>query len=190
VASTTYIWPFVLTEGTGSSSSTTQYLTNSTAAAWTNWTTTATTTATTYFKPPAPPRRLTPEEQEAENRRITEHRRRMQAESREWERVRVEANHRAEMLLAENLNDEQAEQYVRNKAFRVRGSRGGVYSIHHGVAFEVDPNDPEYTTHSICIHGTGVPEPDNMLAKKLMIETDEEAFRRIGNFARERRPVR
>jgi hypothetical protein len=180
----TYYWPFEY-QGTASSSATTQYL-NNTAAIWTNWA--STTTVAGWFNvgnPPAP-RQLTREEQRAEELRIAEHRLRMQREHRERQRARERANGRAEKLLAENLNDEQTDQYARRRAFRVRGSRGGVYSIHDGVAYQVDPNDDRYSMFSICIHGSGVPEADNMLAKKLMIETDEDTFRRIGNFSRQR----
>lgn len=69
------------------------------------------------------------------------------------------------------------------KRFRVRGSAGGVYEICQGNAYQLD-EERRRPSHNICIHGSGVPEPDNMLAKKLMIETDEESFRRIGNFSR------
>jgi hypothetical protein len=156
--------------------------TNTTASVWMNWT--AGTGSGTYQYvydvrgPVAPPPR-TSEQIEADRRALEDQRRR----HRERAAARLEAEARAEDLLRECLNKEQAEQLERNHAFRVRGSRGGVYEIAHGVAYQIN-EERNRRSHSICIHGSGVPEPDNMLAKKLMIEADEERFRAIGNFSR------
>lgn len=155
-------------------------------AIWTNWvsvTNSASTTADTLWQvwnqgtassattiAYQPPRRSAAEI-EAEKQRWAEQRRKTE-----------EAAQRAEALLREHLTDEQERTLDRNGRFRVRGSKGGVFDICRGNVIEYDDQDRRKA--SVCIHARGlVPEPDNMLAKKFLLETDEEAFRRIGNFS-------
>jgi hypothetical protein len=101
----------------------------------------------------------------------------------ETQRKRQEAQERAEALLREHLTPEQEESLNRNNRFRVRGSKGGVFDICRGNVIEYDPASDRRKA-SVCIHARSVvPEPDNMLAKKFLLETDEDEFRRIGNFS-------
>jgi hypothetical protein len=152
-----------------SSSTTATFMDNS---VWQNWSS-GTTAGTNYIV-----QRPTSEQQE----RYEEQRREQQERYQQQRLEREAAEQRAQELLMGCLNEEQTEQMSRNRRFRVRGSRGGVYEITHGAAYQL--NEEGRRTHAICIHGSGIPEGDNMLAKKLMLETDEESFRRIGNFSR------
>lgn len=91
-----------------------------------------------------------------------------------------EAEDKARELLLSCLDDEQRADYeayehfhvqVRNKRYRITKKRvGNVYRIEEGR-----------TVESICIHPSGGPLEDQMLSQKLMLETDEERFLRIGN---------
>lgn len=171
-----YQWTGTAT--TAATNQTTTQHTNNVWAAWTN------STDTTYFSAAPPRPQATPEQ-------ITAHRQRFE-QAAERMRQRAEENKkaqkRAEELLLSCLDEEQTEEYTRSKRFRVRGSRGGVYAIHEGTVYQVNGEftngRPRYS-HSICIHpSAGFPEADCMLTKKLMIETDEDSFRRIGNFSR------
>lgn len=161
-----------------------------TTTAWTNWNAAATSTAatttdtwtywnssgTTFITNNVVVHGPTPEER-AEARRQWD----------EVERKAKEAQKRAEALLLEHLNEEQKESLSRNERFRVRGSKGGVYDICMGSVYQYEADDTPIRRPlaSVCIHSSEhVPEADNMLAKKLMIETDEDEFRRIGNFSR------
>jgi hypothetical protein len=114
----------------------------------------------------------------------------VEAEKQRWadqKRKMEEAAQRAEALLREHLSKEQEQSLDRNGKFRVRGSKGGIFDICRGNVIELDPHEPDGRARriaSVCIHArTAVPEPDNMLAKKFLLETDEDEFRRIGNFS-------
>jgi hypothetical protein len=114
----------------------------------------------------------------------------IEAEKQRWaeqKRKADEAAQRADALLREHLSKEQEQSLDRNGRFRVRGSKGGIFDICRGNVIELDPHEPDGRARriaSVCIHArTAVPESDNMLAKKFLLETDEDAFRRIGNFS-------
>lgn len=93
---------------------------------------------------------------------------------------------RAKELLLEHLDEEQRDRFERHKRFRVRGSHGGVYDICHQTVQRIEEvGERDRVLGTYCIHAGGyVPEPDNMLAKKLMIEADEERFLAIANYSR------
>ena len=90
---------------------------------------------------------------------------------------------RAERLLQEHLDEQQRREMAERGLFQVRGPSGKVYEIDtskqmHNV-FELDARGRRI--RELCIYTPGVPQGDNLLAQKLMIEADEEGFRRIAN---------
>jgi hypothetical protein len=186
-------------DGYGSTAAPTYFLASQTnqTTIWTNWITVTNSSTTAdqvwgqwnyqgtgssagygniTYQPP-PPRSA--EQIEADRQRAA-------ADKKRWEesqRKQREALERAETLLREHLTTEQEEALDRNGKFRVRGSKGGVFDICRGNVIEYDPASDRRKA-SVCIHARShVPEPDNMLAKKFLLEADEDEFRRIGNFS-------
>lgn len=100
-----------------------------------------------------------------------------------YEAKRVECVERATLLLCENLTPAQAEEFRRTRAFTVHSKDGGrVYLVTYGTAGNVFELKAGKRQTKFCIHpDEDVPVPDVMLAQKLMIETDEAAFRRVAN---------
>lgn len=162
---------------TGTSTSITNY------PAWDNWVTLPTSTLT-YQVSSSPwvytdPR--TPEQIEAA---------RVEAErqAQEWraqeEQRRLDqqlAAEKARVLLEENLSDEQRAQLHDNNWFEVVTPKG-TYRIRFGRAGNVDRYRDGRHVDRYCIHPEeNVPNEDVMLAQKLLLETDEEAFLRIAN---------
>lgn len=94
---------------------------------------------------------------------------------------------RAEQLLKENLDALQLEEFKVNKTFTVI-SRDGErrYRIRKGWAHNVERLDNTgQKMHTLCAHPVDpVPEYDNMLAQKLMLEHDEANFLKIANVGR------
>jgi hypothetical protein len=113
-------------------------------------------------------------EEDARARQWQEERARQRAEAQQR---RHDINARALELLRSCMNDEQRDQLVRLGRFSVAAPSGRVYWIETGYAGNVHSNGWTY-----CIHmRSDIPEGDQMLAQKLMIETDEEGFLRIAN---------
>jgi hypothetical protein len=134
---------------------------------------------------------LTPEEVEAQRLAVEVANRAWRERQAAIVAEEAEASVRAERLLVEHLSDEQRAEYELLKRFHVivgdrkyrveRGWSGNVKLI------EAAP-DGEFVVESHCIHPREqVPYEDNMLAQKLLLEADEEAFRRISNISRLRR---
>ncbi len=145
---------------------------------WTQWNT-HTVTYKPYYLPPQ--RVPTPEEQEA--LRVAEEARR--AEWARQEEVRkaeeAEAKRKARIVLEEHLNDEQRKQLADNAWFEVVTAKA-TYRIRTGWSGNVDRIVDGRATDRYCIHPSeSVPHEDNMLAQKLLLEADEEAFLRIAN---------
>jgi len=104
-----------------------------------------------------------------------------------WERAQVyraedkrvgAAKARAKQLLLGCLNEEQTAELEAHDRFRVRGSDGFVYLItnrsHLGV-WRLDAEGEK--THNVCIVvDAAVPVYDQMLAQKLLLEADLQAF--------------
>lgn len=94
------------------------------------------------------------------------------------------AKAKAEQLLLEHLDENQKEEYRNVRAFKVVSADGQrVYKIREGWAGNVDLVSPEgKVLKRYCIHpDIACPVQDNMLAQKLLLETDEQAFIRIAN---------
>lgn len=93
------------------------------------------------------------------------------------------ADRRAEELLLGALDAEQKAEYALDKSFHVRDRWGRRYRIRRAWSGHVARvNDSGKEVERFCIHPRiRVPLPDNQLLAKLMIETDEDQFRRTAN---------
>jgi len=92
------------------------------------------------------------------------------------------ADHRATELLLRFLADEQARQYQAEQAFLVDVASGHRYKLRRGnTILRLENGQP---VESLCVHPTGVPAGDTLLAQKLWLETNEEELRRTANITR------
>lgn len=97
------------------------------------------------------------------------------------------AKERAKELLLSTLTPIQQETYRRNDWFIVEGGKSGTkYKIHGAhLTANIDVLDRHGgKTHRLCGHAPAmhqIPIADNLLAQKLMLECDEDAFLRIAN---------
>ena len=98
-------------------------------------------------------------------------------------RKSLEAEKRAEALLELHLNETQRQEYRTKKRFIVEVQDGVCYRINRGWAGNVEElNKDGKPVNRLCIHTRApVPIPDNLLAQKLLLETDPAEFRRIAN---------
>jgi hypothetical protein len=85
---------------------------------------------------------------------------------------RRQARLRAEALLWAWLSSAQRKQYRARRWFEVTTASGRRYRVLRGGVVRVDPRGSGY-----CIEATSpVPVADEMLANKLLLETDERRF--------------
>lgn len=140
---------------------------------WVVWNGARTNAATEYWSPEA---RINapPSQEELEAQR---------AEAARYRRERDEANARAERLLVENLSLRQRDEYHRNGWFVVFGRNRMRYRIRKGTIGNIDVVNPAGdVVHRLCAHiAEQVPDADNMLAQKLLLEHDDESFHRMAN---------
>jgi hypothetical protein len=128
-------------------------------------------------------RRETPQERQERQIRLE-----LQRTKAEQARVlRDAADKRAERLLLQFLSSDQEVQYRASRYFEVL-SKDGMrrYRIRRGWAGNVTVIDPKgREVEQLCIHpNVSVPPEDNLLAQKLLLEADEEKFRRTANITR------
>lgn len=103
---------------------------------------------------------------------------RQEAEARKKEQE--EANARANELLESNLSDEQRRQLREIDAIIINLVSRQYRIRRDGAVHELDKDGKPVASY--CIHPReNFPPADIMLAKKLMLETDEGAFLRIAN---------
>lgn len=103
----------------------------------------------------------------------------------EWAEQRKKARETAKALLEMLLDAQQKEQLASKKYFDVISKKGRKYRIRESIAGNVRLlEDSGRESVQLCIHPVSVPEEDAMLAQKLMIETDEDAFLRTANLTR------
>jgi hypothetical protein len=128
----------------------------------------------------------TSEEIETANRKATEV---LERERARLQRIE-EAEQRAKSLLRDSLSRDQLIEFETFNYFTVI-SRDGQrrYRIRKGWSHNVERIDERgERLHTLCAHpGETVPEHDNMLAQKLMLEHCEEDFLKIANKGEERR---
>lgn len=102
---------------------------------------------------------------------------------------RKRAERVAEQLLLETLSDDQAAEYRRLERFHlIVGDR--TYRIRKGMHGNIDVIEDDTIVERLCVYAQGgVPAADNMLAQKLLLETDEEHLRARANITRMRRAM-
>lgn len=106
-------------------------------------------------------------------------------EAAEGERQR--ARERAQLLLREALNPKQREQFSKEGFFDLESIRPDgerrIYRIRRGRSRNVQQITPEgRILKTLCAHPIlAVPDEDTMLAQKLWLETQEDAFLRLAN---------
>lgn len=169
--------------------------TYSTDNVWTSWATCATTSYTTTSSAwsgwvTVNGRTYTPVNETEETKRLRLER---QAEAKrqqeERERKQKEANERADNLLKSFLAPEQVEQLDKIRCIIVTTPKGNTYKISRTNVEELNPDGKAQA--SFCIHpdySLNLPSGDSMLAKLLMLETDEKKFLRIANKTTYRMP--
>jgi hypothetical protein len=126
-------------------------------------------------------RTRTPEQIEAD--RILAERHQLEADAAA--RARQAVKERAEKLLQSVLTPQQNQELKDKGHFHCRSKTGRTYRIKRGTHGNVKVvNEAGKEIESLCIQPGGVPEADSMAAQKLMIEADEESFRKIANITR------
>lgn len=94
----------------------------------------------------------------------------------------VEAAARAKRLLLSWLDEEQARSYENGDGFLVKGASGTTYRIWVAAEAPTYVLDGPYAGSEVCVQLNPRYDPaDAALARKLLIETDEEAFLSIAN---------
>lgn len=163
------VWVRWITDNTTTASTTGDFV-------WNQWQTTSTSTSITMdYRRYAPPPETEAQRQERERRRREAHEQAAKA------RAEAEAaNEKAKTLLLAMLTDKQKHDFHRHNRFTVRGSKGGEYEIQTGYAGNVRSGRRRYCGH---LPDARIPQFDHMLAQKLMIETDEEAFLAVANMS-------
>jgi len=91
----------------------------------------------------------------------------------------TEAQNRAETLLLEHLNEEQTKQWERDNYFVVSLPGGNEYTINRFYAAVERKDGKEFCLEPEC-YGS-IPHYDVCLAKKLLLEADEEWFLETAN---------
>lgn len=114
---------------------------------------------------------------QAEQREYDERMRAATAERQERERV---ARARAKALLFRSLTRDQQQSLEDRKYFDMNVG-GKTYRIHQGTHGNVRLVQAGQETMLYCAQPNNVPVEDAMLAQKLMLETDEQAFLRVAN---------
>lgn len=107
------------------------------------------------------------------------------AEQAEVEKRQKAAAAKAEALLLSVLDETQQDSLKKHGLFEVvsrSGRRYRVYRGTHGNVYELSAEGK--VRNRLCIQPDGVPTADAMVAQKLMIELDEEGFRRTANISR------
>lgn len=87
----------------------------------------------------------------------------------------------AEILLLENLNEKQREEYKRLKSFKVI-VKDKIYRIKRGRVGNIELIDDAGIVARYCVHPSiACPDEDTMLAQKLMLENDEKELLKLAN---------
>lgn len=183
----------VITSGT--SDSTTTAINDSVWCEWNSSTTSATCTSDCWYAwngtvttrvSGSGYKRFEPPPETAEQREARLVRERAAEEERKArEAERTAAAERATKLLVEHLNEEQRQQFEKEKKFHVVSADGNRYEIdcrrHHGNVNKIVDGK---AIENLCVYAPNVPLGDNYLAQKLAIEANEEEFRKRANVMR------
>jgi hypothetical protein len=163
---------------------------NTTSASTLDWTYTTSSSASTadwgYATWPTMTIQWVNPAETADQRRVREERVTAERARAVQERAeRLVADRRAEQLLVRHLTPEQRRTLRRNRWFVIEGQSGRRYQIgtaQHAGNIRLLGDDGEPVEQLCCHPRTGeVPLYDSILTQKLMLEGDEETFRRIAN---------
>ena len=123
-------------------------------------------------------REMMPAARNAVQRMVSEHGRRGTKKARREDRI---ARIKAKALLHYNLTKEQRWDLRGSKSFVITGKDGKSYRITEGTSSNVQLLENGVATHQLCVVAKGfqLPVYDLMLAQKLMLESDPEAFWKI-----------
>lgn len=100
------------------------------------------------------------------------------------EKSRNAARKKARTLLRKNLTRKEWQEFSKEKTFHVTGSDGRTYRISHQIGSNVTlvVGGQDVARYCLVPKGNGwIPEPDMMLAVKLMLETNARSFLRRAN---------
>lgn len=107
---------------------------------------------------------------------------------RQWrereDKRRASARRKARRLLRQSVSPEVWSEFRRKKEFHITGSDGRVYRISHQIGSNVTLVVNGLDVARYCLVPKGhewIPEPDMMLAVKLMLETNARGFLRRAN---------
>ncbi len=108
---------------------------------------------------------------------------RHQAAEKQRRQAQEQADDRATRLLLQHLTPVQRDAFLAHKRFDVVARSGTVYRLRLGWAGNVEALDETGTpVRRYCIHpNVLVPQADNLLCQKLLLETSEERFLKIAN---------
>ncbi len=120
---------------------------------------------------------LTPEQIEAKQVESERLKRESEERQREW----LNSQERARRLLAGFLDRRQKQDLKQKGCFEVKSKSGKQFRLRPGrIPYEVDSKGKEIASY--CIHSRHrVPEHDELLMWKLMLEADEDEFYRVAN---------
>lgn len=101
----------------------------------------------------------------------------------EYRTLAADAEARAEALLKQNLSERQAAEYAKDQTFTVISKNGKrTYRVRKGWSHNVEVIENDKKIATLCAHPVErVPEFDNMLTQKLMLEHAEEDFLKVAN---------
>jgi len=100
-------------------------------------------------------------------------------ESAALRKAKLECLRRAEILLTSHLSTVQRDQYLATKSFQTIGSDGKTYTISSFGSHNIRCDGYEFC----IVSKIEIPVPDQMLAQKLLLETNAPEFLRIANRA-------
>jgi hypothetical protein len=93
-----------------------------------------------------------------------------------------EAEKRALELLRSCLTPYQLKHFIKHNSIPVTTKKGNLYVIQKGVAGNIKKMIQDKAVESLCCHPNyDFPTEDCMLTQKLMLENDEDGFRKIAN---------
>ena len=177
-----YIWR-VWTDNTGTANTNFEY----NNGIWTGWvedgnSTPVLTIRNNHFVQPTPVY-VRPNLSLEEQQQMDERERLVAAAAEEDRKKQADAEEIAKKLLLTLLDKAQADSLEKTKKFTVKAKSGSVYEIRHGWAGNVSKLDEKGQPNTLyCIHpGIQIPRYDNMIAQKLLIESDEKRFLAIAN---------
>lgn len=132
--------------------------------------------------PDSATQRIRIEAQERQRQREIDNQR-IRAEEYKISAEKIIAKEKAEKLLQSALAPEQQEELKSKGFFHCKSNKGNLYRIYRGSHGNVKRVVNGKEIERLCIQPHYVPEGDCMLAQKLHIEFNEDAFRQTANIS-------